>query len=309
MIQERRQHQRLVPDSPPSVYLGGSKRGPLLDLSEAGVGVECLLRESQGQAFSLEFDLPGGGGPIQARVEIAWSSNAGQRTGLRFLDLADTSRQQLRDWISARAYDSALVPAEETSQPLGQGAPVNLVSQQEGDKRMAEWEGVLATLRGTHRESRLGLSRLGHLRRTVGLALAVVIFVPVFIFVGHLLGNRTYNLRAKETTAVPNSPGSGPKRAVATPELPPAPSRPATLSLDVPGFVVQVAAMTHENNADALRESLEAKDFPAFVFRRNTGRFYRVVVGPYADPDTAGRVKDKLEEQGFEAIVKAWSPE
>jgi len=67
--------------------------------------------------------------------------------------------------------------------------------------------------------------------------------------------------------------------------------------------------MKLEINADDLRRSLEQENFPAFVFRRSTGRFYRVAVGPYGDADAAARVKDKLEGLGFEAIVKRWSPE
>jgi hypothetical protein len=84
---------------------------------------------------------------------------------------------------------------------------------------------------------------------------------------------------------------------------------PATVSRDLPGFVLQVAAMKHEENADALAETLHQKNFPAFVFNRGAGPFYRVVIGVYSDADSAVRVKDELERQSFKAILRDWMPE
>jgi hypothetical protein len=83
----------------------------------------------------------------------------------------------------------------------------------------------------------------------------------------------------------------------------------ATISMDLPGFVLQVAAMKYEDNADALAETLHRRSFPAFVFKRGAGPFYRVAIGVYGDADSAVRVKDKLERQGFKAILIRWTPE
>jgi len=84
---------------------------------------------------------------------------------------------------------------------------------------------------------------------------------------------------------------------------------PTTLSLDVPGFVLQVAAMKHEDNADALAETLHQRNLAAFVFKRGADPFYRVAIGVYSDADSAVRVKDELERQGFKAILRRWIPE
>jgi cell division septation protein DedD len=78
--------------------------------------------------------------------------------------------------------------------------------------------------------------------------------------------------------------------------------------LSVPGFVLQVAAMKREDNADALARTLQARNFPAFVFKRGSNPFYRVAVGAYGDPDSAATVKEQLKAQGFQAILKHWSP-
>jgi sporulation related protein len=84
---------------------------------------------------------------------------------------------------------------------------------------------------------------------------------------------------------------------------------PATISLDLPGFVLQVAAMKHEENADALAETLRRRDFPVFVFKRGPGPFYRVAIGVYGDAGSAARVKDELEKQSFKANLIHWVPE
>ena len=73
-------------------------------------------------------------------------------------------------------------------------------------------------------------------------------------------------------------------------------------------FVLQVGAMAHEENADALAESLRQRNFPVNVSRSGTSRLYRVVVGPYNDVDSTLRVKEQLKKQWFEAFRMAWNP-
>ena len=65
------------------------------------------------------------------------------------------------------------------------------------------------------------------------------------------------------------------------------------------GFVLQLAAMTHKENADALVEVLREKNYPAFVRGREGDRFYRVDVGPYLDVTPTRGVQDELKGRGF----------
>ena len=67
--------------------------------------------------------------------------------------------------------------------------------------------------------------------------------------------------------------------------------------------------MTHESNAVALSESLQRNNFPVFVFKRSSDRFYKVAVGAFVDGDSAEAVKRELEKQGLKAILRHWSPE
>jgi len=66
--------------------------------------------------------------------------------------------------------------------------------------------------------------------------------------------------------------------------------------------------MTHEENAAALAESLQQKNFAAFVSRHENDRFYRVLVGPFSDVDSTLKIKEQLKNQGFEAFRTPWNP-
>jgi DedD protein len=68
--------------------------------------------------------------------------------------------------------------------------------------------------------------------------------------------------------------------------------------------VLQVAAMTRQTDAIGLAQALQQKKFPAFVLPPGASRFYRVQVGPYADPQSADLARQKLESQGFKAITR-----
>lgn len=70
------------------------------------------------------------------------------------------------------------------------------------------------------------------------------------------------------------------------------------------GIVLQVAAMTYRQNADALSAMLQTKSFPAFVLEPNGDHFYRVDIGPYQDPAQARAIKDELRNQGFASVIE-----
>ncbi|MFY9532264.1 MAG: SPOR domain-containing protein [Candidatus Acidiferrales bacterium] len=156
----------------------------------------------------------------------------------------------------------------------------------------------------------VGPSRHGKLRLQIELVLAAALLSWAFIFLGHYFGRIGDNRQARSSAAakVPELPS---KSSAAPVNQSPAttPSLPPTISLDRPGFVLQVGAMTHEDNADALAEALHHRNLPAFVFRHGTDRFYIVAVGPYGDADSTVTVKGELERQGFQAILRRWSPE
>jgi cell division septation protein DedD len=70
------------------------------------------------------------------------------------------------------------------------------------------------------------------------------------------------------------------------------------------GYTLQVAAMSREADALDLAKQLQKKKFPAFVLSPHGDKYYRVQVGPYADPKAADAARKGLEGAGFKAIVK-----
>jgi len=68
--------------------------------------------------------------------------------------------------------------------------------------------------------------------------------------------------------------------------------------------VLQVAALTRQNDALALAEALQKKEYPAFVLTPENDNLYRVQVGPYADTQSADQARRSLEREGFKAITK-----
>jgi cell division septation protein DedD len=74
----------------------------------------------------------------------------------------------------------------------------------------------------------------------------------------------------------------------------------------IPGgsYTLQVAALTRETDAMDLASRLQKKKFPAFVLSPQGDKYYRVQVGPFADPKAAEAARKGLEDAGFKAIVK-----
>jgi cell division protein FtsN len=98
-------------------------------------------------------------------------------------------------------------------------------------------------------------------------------------------------MAAAKAPAPPTDSSAKPKNSAVDP----------TMLLDGPGFMLQVGAMRHKENADALEGALHRRSFSAFVLHRETDGFYRVVVGPCSDVDSTLKAKEELKGQGFES--------
>ena len=79
-----------------------------------------------------------------------------------------------------------------------------------------------------------------------------------------------------------------------------APPTPASGS-----YYVQVAAVSRQEDADALVEALKKKQYPAFAVNNSPAdKFYHVQVGPYADLKDAEAMRARLISDGYNPIVK-----
>jgi len=90
-----------------------------------------------------------------------------------------------------------------------------------------------------------------------------------------------------------------------TPQAPPANPPDPTTTLPTAGYFVQVAAVTKQEDADALVDALKKKQYPAFVApQSNADKYLRVQVGPFPDIKDAAAMRSRLIGDGYSPIVK-----
>ena len=69
------------------------------------------------------------------------------------------------------------------------------------------------------------------------------------------------------------------------------------------GYYVQVAAVSKEEDADALVDALKKKDYPAMA--ASTGdKLFHIQVGPFSDIKEAESMRAKLVSDGYNPILK-----
>ena len=71
------------------------------------------------------------------------------------------------------------------------------------------------------------------------------------------------------------------------------------------GYFVQVAAVSKQDDAEALVAALKKKQYPAFVAANSaTDKLFRVQVGPFADIKDAEGMRSRLINDGYSPILK-----
>lgn len=71
------------------------------------------------------------------------------------------------------------------------------------------------------------------------------------------------------------------------------------------GYFVQVAAVSKQDDADALVDALKKKQYPAFVATGSgTDKLFRVQLGPFADIKDAEGQRTRLISDGYNPILK-----
>ncbi len=101
-----------------------------------------------------------------------------------------------------------------------------------------------------------------------------------------------------DTTAAPTN---------ATPDQAPATNAPDPTTTLPPAaaYFVQVAAVSKQEDADALVDALKKKQYPAFVAAQSAiDKLFRVQVGPFADIKDAEGMRTRLIADGYTPILK-----
>ena len=87
----------------------------------------------------------------------------------------------------------------------------------------------------------------------------------------------------------------------------PASTTPANTNdsaLPTGGYFVQVAAVSKQEDAEALVDALKKKDYPAFVAPQTSDKLFRVQMGPFSDFKEADGMRTRLVGDGYNPIVK-----
>lgn len=109
-------------------------------------------------------------------------------------------------------------------------------------------------------------------------------------------GSNPANAASADGNAQPAASGAGASPASTQNEAAPAP--PGS------GYYVQVAAVSKQEDADALVEALKKKQYPAFSSNGQGDSFFHVQVGPYSDIKQAEDMRAKLVSDGYNPILK-----
>jgi CheY-like chemotaxis protein len=101
---ERRRAFRVPVQAPVELTLPDTRgiEGILLDLSETGMDVLTAIPQVPAALLQFRFQLPDGSLEIAARGQVAWANPNGQ-TGVHFLDLPQSTRAELKEWLRAAA--------------------------------------------------------------------------------------------------------------------------------------------------------------------------------------------------------------
>jgi DedD protein len=86
-------------------------------------------------------------------------------------------------------------------------------------------------------------------------------------------------------------------------------SKPITPELRRPampgtGYMVQIAAVSKQEDAEALAQALRKKNYPVVTINGPNDKFYHVQVGPFADMKDAETTRNRLIGDGYNPILK-----
>ena len=111
----------------------------------------------------------------------------------------------------------------------------------------------------------------------------------------------------QQAPATPTDSGSAGDSATA-PAASPAPDQgtasPPPMPSMSPGYFVQVAAVSKQEDAQALVEALKAKQYSAIIASPTSDKLFHVQVGPFTDIKDAEGMRAKLVSDGYNPILK-----
>ena len=300
--------------------LGQNKACTVLNISEGGLAVQAIAASIEDRLPQIRFKFSRSESWIETRGRVVWANGSRDMAGVGFISLSDEGRDQLRQWLAEIQTPQPDVAAEEALRPLhatnSADALVRPASQPMDDGEFYSTElGSFAQPGRSSVRKDVGLESDRDLsdrktRSRIGPLLGLSIAGLVLFFLARRVNSLWIGRQEPRDNTVAEATQSpvGKPAASEVPAPVTALAEPVVPSKQVPGFVLQTATMSHEENANALVHTLQQRNFPAFVFKSHFDDFYRVYVGPYRDRDSAMNIDHELAQQGFTAILRRWSP-
>jgi TonB family protein len=142
---DRRARARRTPSALTSLDLGEGNGGIVLNVSETGLAIAVAQAMTDEQVVGMSFKLPQLDRTFQAEGEIVWRSESKKSAGVRFVNLEERDRVQIRNWIRAEIVGAELqIPPREVAGPaalkpvLMMPSPRTAVRQAERDAERDE---------------------------------------------------------------------------------------------------------------------------------------------------------------------------
>ncbi|MFB3815217.1 MAG: SPOR domain-containing protein [Terriglobales bacterium] len=70
------------------------------------------------------------------------------------------------------------------------------------------------------------------------------------------------------------------------------------------GYIVQVAAVSKQQDAEALVEALKKKQYAVFIAMAGSDNLFHVQIGPFSEQKDAEAIRSRLVADGYNPIVK-----
>jgi TonB family protein len=99
-IPDRRRHLRQRVRSLTYIDLGQNNGGIILNISEGGFALQAATILTSDHFPRMRIKLPGCSDWVEASGEVTWTSESGKEAGVRFAEISDDARFQIRQWVS-----------------------------------------------------------------------------------------------------------------------------------------------------------------------------------------------------------------
>jgi hypothetical protein len=97
---ERRLSQRILPKTLIYVACGESNGGMVLNVSDDGLAVSMAIAVGDGAYSLLNVRMNGLPQSIEVLGRMAWTTKSKKRAGIQLVDVSDTQREQIREWMA-----------------------------------------------------------------------------------------------------------------------------------------------------------------------------------------------------------------